>query len=166
MHTAVRGLDTVRKWDRSSAFAAIEDAVWGVTIVDAALVRHHHAAYDRVLANQPAPQQPVVEGVLAGLRFVRNQIARPADLAPFVDPGRPAAGSDADCLTDWRWRVVPEPVLASLSPRAQAWELGRYRGYEEQLAEHSLGGTFGPVVALLERTAVEVGPTKGLSTLR
>ena len=54
----------------------VSDAVWWVTIVDATLVRHHPDAYDAVMTGQVPAQRALVEGTLAGLRFVRNRIGR------------------------------------------------------------------------------------------
>jgi hypothetical protein len=163
MSTANTRLAAVREWDRPSAFAAIADLVWSATIVDAALVRYHPGSYDRVLMRQPAPQQKVIVDTLSGLRFVRNQIAHTSALAQFVDPTEPDNGSAATSITAWRWQHVPEPPLGSLSPGAQAWKLGRYRGYEAQLAGQTIGSTFGRVVVFLERTALDVGATSELS---
>src|SRR5436190_14140328 len=83
---AAERLSRVRAWDQARAFAAIGEAVWWVTIVDATLVRHHQDTYDSVLAGQTPAQRELIEGTLAGLRFVRNRIGSKADLAGFIDP--------------------------------------------------------------------------------
>ena len=44
------------------------------------------------------------------------------------------------------------PALAGLPPRAQAWELARYRAYQACLAGHTIGKTFGQAVAFLTLT--------------
>src|SRR5215470_3739741 len=80
-------LAEVTVWDRPRAFAAIGEAVWWVTIVDATLVRHHPAVYDAVLAGRGGPGRQVVEVTLSGLRFVRNRIAREVDAGELVEPG-------------------------------------------------------------------------------
>ena len=49
MSETARRLPRAGAWDRSQAFGVIGEAVWWVTIVDATLVRHHPAEYDRVL---------------------------------------------------------------------------------------------------------------------
>jgi len=62
------------------------------------------------------------------------------------------------------WRPVPEPALTLLPPRAQAWEMTRYRAYEAQLAGHTIGETFGRAAAFLTLTAAnaaDVGDVSG-----
>lgn len=66
-------LGRVRAGDQARALATVSEAVWWVTIVDATLVRHHPAAYDGILAGEPPAERRLIEGTLAGLRFVRNQ---------------------------------------------------------------------------------------------
>jgi len=146
-------LPRVRAGDRPRAFAAIGEAVWRVTIVDATLVRHHPAAYDTVLAGQAPAERRLIEESLAGLRFVRNRIGGEADLAEFIEPGVPGPGAGKGRLTGWTWKPVPEPALASLPPRAQAWEMSRYRAYQAQLAGHTIGETFGRAAEFLKLAA-------------
>ena len=48
-------------WDRAHGFAAISEAVWWVTMVDATLMRYHPDVYSGVLGHQaaaPRPSQP------------------------------------------------------------------------------------------------------------
>jgi len=111
-------LPKVRAANLPRAFAVIGEAVWWVTIVDATLVRHHPEAYDAEMAGQSAPRRRLIEGTLAGLRFVRNRIGDEADLADFIEPGK--AGPGEGRITGWKWRPVPEPELASLPPPGQA----------------------------------------------
>jgi hypothetical protein len=113
--------------DRPHAFALLSDAVWRLTIVDAALVRHHAKTYDAVMADQTPAGRRVIEGTFAGLRFVRNRIGHDVDLAEFIEPRAPGPGAGEDRVTGWTWRSVPEPALASLPPRARSWEMTRYR---------------------------------------
>jgi hypothetical protein len=153
MSEMTQRLPQVRVWDRSRAFAVIGEAVWWVTIVDATLVRHHLAAYDGVAADQSPAERRRTEGTLSGLRFVRNRIGRKVSLAEFVEPGTPDPGADGARITGWTWRPVPEPVLTWLPPRAQAWEMTRYRAYQAQLAGHTIGETFGRSAAFLALTA-------------
>jgi hypothetical protein len=127
--------------------------VWSVTIVDAALVRYHAEVYDAVMADQTPVERRLIEGTLAGLRFVRNRIGHEVDLAEFIEPAPPSPGADEGPVTDWTWRSVPEPALASLSPRARSWEMTRYRAYQAQLAGSTIGEIFGRAVAFLELTA-------------
>jgi hypothetical protein len=120
-------------WPR--ALAAISEAVWWVTIVDATLVRYHPGTYDATLAAQPAASRPVIEETLAGLRYVRNQIGRHLDPADFI---RPPAGPRPARISHWTWAPLPAPAAAL----AQDWELSRYHAYQAQLASHPIGATF------------------------
>ncbi|HUZ57023.1 MAG TPA: hypothetical protein VMU94_31460 [Streptosporangiaceae bacterium] len=145
-------LPSIRASDQVRAFTAIAEAVWWVTIVDATLLRHHHKAYDRVMADQPPAERTLVEDTLAGLRFVRNRMGQDADLADFVRP-EASNGSGDNRLTGWRWRSLPAPVLAPLTPRGQVWEMARYEAYQERLADQSIADTFGRAAAFLNLTA-------------
>jgi hypothetical protein len=79
------------------AFALISEAVWWVTIVDATLVRYHLDTYNAVLAAQAAPERVMIEGTLAGLRFVRNRMGYYADPADFIQPRQSrSAGSRSE----------------------------------------------------------------------
>ena len=153
MSDTIERLATVNAGDRPQAFALIGEAVWCVTIVDATLVRYHAEVYDAVLADQTDAEGPLIEGMLAGLRFVRNRMGGEVDLAEFIEPCAPGPGADEGPVTDWTWKSVPEPAFAWLSPRAQSWEMTRYRAYQDQLAGHTIGEIFGRAVAFLELTA-------------
>jgi hypothetical protein len=153
MSEMTQRLPQVKVWDRSRAFAVIGEAVWWVTIVDATLVRHHPGAYDSVAAGQSPAERRRTEGTLTGLRFVRNRIGRKVSLAEFVEPGAPDPGARGAHITGWVWRPAPEPVLTWLPPRAQAWEMTRYRAYQAQLAGHTIGETFGRPAAFLTLAA-------------
>src|SRR5262249_60298413 len=83
---AVR-LPGVQAWDRPRAFAAIGEAVWWITMVDATLVRHHPGVYDAVMAAQAPAERQLAEGTLGGLRFVRNWLGRQACLAGVIETG-------------------------------------------------------------------------------
>ncbi len=157
MRDMAAGLSQVRASDRPRAFAAISETVWGVTIVDAAMVRDHLRVYDDVLAEQAPAQRRAIEETLAGLRFVRNQIGHGVDLAEFVEPGAP--GESGAPLTGWTWKSVPRPALASLAPRAQAWETTRYQAYQTRLAGHTIGEIFERAVAFLNLTAAKAAST-------
>jgi hypothetical protein len=143
----------VRSADRPRAFAAIAEAVWWVTIVDATLVRHHADAYDSVMTDQTPAQRELIEETLAGLRFVRNQIGNEADLGDFIEPGKNDPGAGQRRITGWTWKPAPEPALAVLSPRGQGWEMTRYQAYQAHLAGHGIGETFGRVAAFLKLAA-------------
>ncbi len=154
MHDTTERLARVEGWDQPRAFVLIDEAVWWVTIVDATLVRYHLVgAYDAVLADQTPADRRLIEGTLAGLRFVRNRIGDEVDLDEFIHPGAPGPGAGEGRVMGWTWKSVPEPALASLSPRARSWEVRRYRAYQAQLAGHTIGEIFGRAVAFLELTA-------------
>ena len=148
-------LPWVGVWDRERAFAALGEAVWWITMVDATLVRHHLAAYDRVMASQAVTERRLIEGTLAGLRFVRNRIGSEADLADFISPNVPGSGIGRVRVTGWTWMQMPAPTLRSLPPRAQAWEMTRYHGYRAQLADRTTGETFGRAVTFLTLAAAD-----------
>jgi hypothetical protein len=148
MSEMTQRLPQMRVWDRARALAVIGEAVWWITLVDATLVRHHPGAYDGVAAGQALAERQRTEGILAGLRFVRNRIGRKVGLDKFVGPGAPDPG-----ITGWTWRPVPEPALTWLPPRAQSWEMTRYRAYQAQLAGHTIGETFARSAAFLTLTA-------------
>jgi hypothetical protein len=158
MSDTTRRFPRVRAWDRPRAFAVIGEAVWWVTIVDATLVRHHPDVYDAGMARQPPAERRLIEGTLTGLRFVRNRIGDEADLGEFIEPGEAGQGVGERRITGWTWKPVPEPALASLPPRGQAWEMTRYRGYQAQLAGHTIGETFGKVTAFLKLAAANAPP--------
>jgi hypothetical protein len=151
MSETSRRLRRMSARERPRAFTIISEAVWWVTMVDATLVRHHPDAYDHALARLAQAERQQVEGTLAGLRFVRNQIGGEADLTDFIAAGEP--GVPAERIVGWTWVPVPEPSLAPLSPRSQAWEKSRYRAYQAHLAEHAISETFKRAEAFLKRTA-------------
>lgn len=147
-----------RAGNQPRAAAVISEAVWWVTIVDATLVRHHPLAYDDVMAGQVPVGFPLIEGTLAGLRFVRNQIGGHTDPADFIGPREPGCGTAEPGINGWTWQSAPEPALASLSPRGQAWETTRYRAYQTHLANRTIGETFGRVAAFLKLAAANALP--------
>lgn len=149
-------LSRARAGDRRRAFALVGEAVWWVTIVDATLVRHYPAAYDAVLAGQAPEAGQLIEGTLAGLRFVRNRIGYETDLAEFIEPGPSGPGAGKGRVTGWTWQSVQEPALASLPQRSQAWELTRYRAYQAQLAGHTIGEVFTRAGTFLKLVAANI----------
>ena len=153
MSDTTERLPRVRAWDRARAFAVVGEVVWWVTIVDATLVRHHPDAYDAVMAGQVPAERRLIEGTLAGLRFVRNRIGHEADLAEFIEPGAPGPGAGDGRITAWTWKPVPEPALASMQPRGRAWEMTRYRAYQAQIAGHPIGEIFGRAMEFLKLAA-------------
>jgi hypothetical protein len=156
-------LARVGAWDRPRACAVIGEAVWWVTIVDATLVRHHAEAYDAAMAGQAPAERQLVENTLAGLRFVRNQIGGNADIGEFIEPGEPGPGAGEGSITGWTWKPVPEPAVASLPPRGQAWEMTRYQAYQAQLAGHTVGEVFGPAAVFLKMAAANAHSITGAS---
>ena len=149
--------------DRTRAFAVIGEAVWWVTIVDATLVRHHAEAYDTAMAGQPPAERALVENTLAGLRFVRNRIGGHGDIGEFIEPGEAVPGAGEGPVTGWTWRPVPEPEVASLPPRGQAWEMTRYQAYQAQLAAHTVGEVFGLAASFLKLAAANAPSVTGTS---
>jgi hypothetical protein len=164
MSEATARLPQAGIWDRARAYAAVGEAVWWVTLVDATLVRHHAEVYDAVLAGQPAPQRQLIEGTLAGLRFVRNRVGDDVGLADFIQAAAPGPGAGNGRITGWRWKPVPLPVLASLPPRAQAWEMTRYQAYQAQLAGRTIGKIFRRAATFLTLTATHAGSLAGLAS--
>jgi hypothetical protein len=158
MSDTTERLPRIRAADRPRAFAVIGEAVWWITIVDATLVRHHPDAYDAVLASQPPAERQLAEGTLAGLRFVRNRMGHEVDHIDFIHPQASGPGPGYDPITAWTWNSVPEPVVASLPPRGQAWEMTRYRAYQAHLAAHTVGEIFERATAFLKLTTSNAPP--------
>jgi thioesterase domain-containing protein len=157
MRQATMRVSVCRAADAAQALAVAGDAVWWVTIIDARLVRHHLDAYDEALAGHDLVERALVEGTLAGLRFVRNRMgAAPGD-AEFTEPW--AGGPASSVLAVWQWRPVPEPTMRSVSPRAREWQMSRYRAYEAYVARRSVGVVFGRAAAFLTTVAASATRT-------
>ena len=133
--TEATGRLAARDWDAPRLAAAVAEAVWWVTLVDATLVRYHPRDYEATLASKDVRRRKT-EQALEGLRYVRNQLGKSADPAGFVCL---AAGDDT---TAWTWRPQPEPQLGELTPHARRWELSRYRAYQARLAGRGIAQTF------------------------
>ena len=155
MSDATDLLSTLPSGDRTRAFAAIGDAVWCVTMVDATLMRHHHRAYDAVMADLTPAERRRTEEALGGLRFVRNRIAQDVDLGELVEPGRRESAAGTAAITNWTWKSVSEPERASHPSPAQDWEMMRYRAYQAQLAGHTIAESFPRLAAFLRLTAAK-----------
>jgi hypothetical protein len=153
MRDAIERLARDQVLDHAQGFAVISEAVWCVTIVDAALVRYHRRSYKSAMKSQASARRRAIEGTFAGLRFVRNQMGYHLDPADFIQPEESHPGADHCGVMAWRWRPVPEPDLGSLPPRGQAWEMTRYRAYQAQLAGHTIGETFGRAAEFLNLAA-------------
>jgi hypothetical protein len=143
--------------DQPRAMAAIGEAVWWITMVDATLVRHHRAFYDAVMSAHGPAERRMTDGTLAGLRFVRNRIGREAPLDELIRSEGPPAGFGR--VTGWAWKPAPEPALGCLPPRGQIWEMGRYRAYQCHLAGRTVGETFGRAVTFLRLTGANAAPS-------
>ena len=130
------------------ALAVISEAVWWVTLVDATMVRYHHDIYDRTLAQMAPAERRAAEGILAGLRFVRNTMGYYVDPADFIQPQPGNRSGDAP-VPEWKWRKVDVPVSTPLAQRAKAWEAGRYMQYRTYLAERPVGDTINRAAVFL-----------------
>ena len=146
MSEAIGRFDQISGWDLARVAAAVSEAVWWVTLVDATLVRYHPGIYDTVLDGRLAVKRQMIGDTLAGLRFVRNQMGRYRDLADFVRGGQGA---------DWTWRSLPEPACDALSPHGQEWELTRYQAYQRWLAGREVTEAFTLVGGFLAQTAAD-----------
>jgi len=131
-----------RTLDPAHGFAAISEAVWWVTLVDATLVRYHQDGYDAVLAAHQEADRRVIEGTFGGLRFVRNWMGYHLDHSDFIQPESSPGATGVRPLAAWTWRSLAAPVLDELSARGQEWEMTRYRAYQAQLAVRPIGEAF------------------------
>jgi hypothetical protein len=139
-------------WDLPRAAAAVGEAVWWVTLVDATLVRYHPRNYENALAGKPPARRRETEETLAGLRYVRNWLGRSAEPTELI---RPAHGGDPhdSGTAGWKWRSLPEPTLAAMPPRARTWEMTRYRAYQARLADRDVARIFARCAEFLEEAA-------------
>jgi hypothetical protein len=153
MRDVTQRLPRVRAGDRPRAFALVGEAVWWVTIVDATLVRHHLDVYDGVLAACAPTERRLIDGTLAGLRFVRNQMGHDIDHVNFICPATALPGDN--WITAWKWKSLPEPTLDFLAQRGKEWEMTRYQAYQAYLAGHAIGEIFGRATAFLNLTAAK-----------
>lgn len=145
MTEALGRLSVGRGWDLPRLGAAVGEAVWWITLVDATLVRYHPLDYEKALAAEGVRQE--TEETLEGLRYVRNQLGRSVDPAEFVCP------ADGDSAAGFTWRPLAEPELDVLPPRARQWEQSRYTAYQKRLAGCSVEMTFGRCTRFLTRAA-------------
>jgi hypothetical protein len=152
MSEATGRLGQVKARDKQQALAAIGEAVWWITMVDATLVRHHLGIYDAAMAALEPAERVLIEQTLTGLRFVRNWIGRDADLGEVIDTDEAGAGSR---------RVSVRGGSGSQNRRSSAlrpvaWEMARYRAYQAQLAGRTVAETLGRAVALLTLTGAAI----------
>jgi hypothetical protein len=158
MSDTTERLPRVRAANQPRAFAVIGEAVWWVTIVDATLVRHHPDEYDAVMAGQPPAERRLIEGTLAGLRFVRNRMGQEVDHVDFICPDPRRTSTSNDRITAWTWTTLPGPALDSLPPRGLDWEMTRYQAYQAHLAGHTIGEVFRRATAFLRLAAASAAP--------
>ena len=124
MSGALRRIGDASGADVPEAVAAATEAVWWVTVVDAAITRHCPAAYRGALAALDPAARRAVERSGPGSDSIRGQLGDSADPGDFIQPtpGAPAAA--------WTWRSVPLP-----SPqRGTVRDTSPYREYRTQLA--------------------------------
>ena len=155
MGEATGRLTRLAAWDRTRAFEAITDAVWRVTMLDAALVRYCPTAYDDTLDRLGPADEVLTEETLAGLRLVRNRVREPDDLAPFVGSGTTDWGPFTGQITNRRWQPVPPRPSGSRSKSEPAWEQARYLAYQRRLAGTAIGDTFERCTSFLLAVATE-----------
>ncbi|HEY2241373.1 MAG TPA: hypothetical protein VGI21_21400 [Streptosporangiaceae bacterium] len=140
MQDVIEQLDADQPADPAAAFSAVAEAVWWTTIIDARLIRQYMDLYDAVLDAHLPADRPMIEGTLAGLRFVRNQMSAD-ERRRFIEP--PASGDDEVAVTAaWRWAHQPVPELSGLPAHMQPWVMTRYQAYEQWLAGGSVGRVF------------------------
>jgi hypothetical protein len=163
MTDATRRLARITAPNQPRELTVISEAVWSVTIVDATLIRHHPGAYDSVMAGQAPAHREVIEGTLAGLRFVRNRIGGDGDLGEFIEPGASGPRDGRGWIASWTWIPVPEPVPPPLPSRQRAWETARHRGYRDHLAGHTIGETLDRATAFLKLAAAAAQGTTDAS---
>jgi hypothetical protein len=142
MQDTVDRLRRATALDRRHGFAAISEAVWWVTMVDATMVRYHQDVYDAVLAGHGEDERLAIEGTFGGLRFVRNWMGYHLDHSDFIEPQGSPGRSGTGLIAAWTWRPMPEPVLAALPARGREWEMARYQDYQATLAGQPIGNTF------------------------
>ena len=128
MRDATGRLAAVTGRDRPRAFAAISEAVWWVTIVDATLVRHHPDTYDAVLAGQAQPERGQIEGTLSGLRFVRNRMGQYLDPVDFIQPAEGRSATAKACARSPALTLPSRSVVSRMATSAQPSALGSVPG--------------------------------------
>jgi hypothetical protein len=167
MRDTTERLGRARAGDPAQAFAVIGEAVWWVTIVDATLVRYYPDEYDTALSGLPVRLRREAETTFGGLRFVRNRMGYYADQADFIEPcpaqpgsGEPGPGGSGEGapITQWTWRSLPPPAVATLPPQGQEWELRRYGAYQDLLAGHTIGETFSRTTAFHDLVSATARP--------
>ena len=149
--------------DRCRALAVISEAVWQVTIVDATLVRYYPEVYDGVLAALVPEERRLIEGTMAGLRFVRNRMQGQAGRDDFIGRGEGGQG-EADLVAAWAWAPQPEPAMDSLRPGGRTWELARYHAYQNFLAYRNVDETLSRAGGFVSLTAGRMQAAASIGT--
>ena len=165
MRDVTERLSLDRPADPAAAFTAVAEAVWWVTIIDARLVRQYTDLYDDVLAAHATVQRPVIEGTLAGLRFVRNTMSFPHERADFIRPPAYPGGGDGGVVAAWMWQRMPEAALGRLPATMRPWEANRYRAYRACVADRTVGEVFGRAAAFLNVAASRAAPSSRAGAL-
>jgi hypothetical protein len=146
--------------DMPHVVAAATEAVWWVTIVDAAMTRHHPRAYGGALAALDPAARRAVERSAAGLRFIRGQLGYSADPGDFIQ----RQTADGTPVADWTWRHFPPP-----SPRhGTGRDTSPYREYRAQLAGRPLAEALSRVADFLAQahaTAAHTGHRSPASSM-
>ena len=158
MRDVTERLTLCRPEDATVAFSAVAEAVWWVTIIDARLIRQYMDIYDAVLDAHTPAQRPMIEGTLAGLRFVRNQSSNEAFSANFIGPPAGPNGHDSGVTAAWCWNSIPEPALSQLPDDIRSWEQDRYQAYQTWLAGHVIADVFQRATGFLNLAAARVTP--------
>jgi hypothetical protein len=146
MSEALRRLAAASAADIPRAVAAATEAVWWVTLADAAMTRCHPGAYGTALAALDPAARRAVEGSFAGLRFIRGQLGYQADPGDFIQP-QPAPGGGCAQPAAWTWAPLPPPP----PHRGTARETSPYREYRAYLAGRPLGQTLARAAGFLSQ---------------
>jgi hypothetical protein len=136
------------------AFSAVAEAVWWVTIIDARLIRQYMDSYEAVLAAHDPAQRSMVEGTLAGLRYVRNQTTSETISGEFISP--PTGAKSYGVPAAWGWNHIAEPPLDHLPDDVRSWERSRYQEYEAWLAGNVVGDVFQRATGFLNLAVARV----------
>ena len=152
MSEALRRLAAASAADIPQAVAAATEAVWWVTLADAAMTRCHPRAYGTALAALDPAARRAVEGSFAGLRFIRGQLGHRADPGDFIQP--PPGGGTAP-PSAWTWAPLSPPA----PHRGTAREASPYREYRAYLAGRPLGQTLARAAGFLSQAHATAGRT-------
>jgi hypothetical protein len=156
---ALRRLAAASAADVPQAVAAATEAVWWVTLADAAMIRSHPGAYGTAVAALDPAARRAVEGSFAGLRFIRGQLGYHADPGDFIQL-QPAPGGGSAPPLAWTWAPLPPPA----PHRGTAREASPYREYQAYLAGRPLGQTLARAAGFLSQAHATAGRAGHSST--